>query len=165
MTNPLVTRGAVFDETGTYRYRLWREWDEGKCRVCFVLLNPSVADAERDDPTLRRCMGFARAWGYGGLEVVNLFAFRATHPAKLKRAAHPVGPNNDRVICEAQERAALVVVGWGMHGNEDRVHAVYSLLSKPVCLGYTKQGHPRHPLYVPGTASPIPFARRESCAR
>ncbi len=95
-----MTKGAAFDSTGTYRYALWREWDASAPRLGFVLLNPSTADAENDDPTLRRCMGFARAWGYGSLQIVNLFAYRATVPDALRWVADAVGPENDRHICE-----------------------------------------------------------------
>src|SRR4028119_2392792 len=95
MTSGREHRGAIFDPTRTYRYALWRTWDAARPPVAFVLLNPSTADARRDDPTIRRCANFARTWGFGGLEVVNLFAFRATHPTDLKCAADPVGPQND----------------------------------------------------------------------
>lgn len=162
MTLPLPgDHGAVFDASGQYRYRLWRTWDSDALPVTFILLNPSTADANRDDPTLRRCLGFARAWGYGGVEVVNLFAWRATDPAALRRCADPVGPDNDAAILAAVQGAGLVVSAWGNGGAlHDRAAAVLRLLdgaplAAPLaCLGLTRAAHPRHPLYAPGNTRP-----------
>jgi hypothetical protein len=124
------------------------------------MLNPSTADAERDDPTIRRCGGFARAWGFGAMTVVNLFALRATDPARLRRARDPIGRDNDRHIAEAAAGADALVLAWGIHGAlRDRDRAVLALLSelRPSCLGLTRGGHPRHPLYLPRAAAPVPF--------
>ncbi len=152
--------GAVFDKTGRHRYHLWRTWGEGPV-VAFVMLNPSLADAERDDPTIRRCLGFAQAWGYGRLEVVNLFSWRAADPASLSRCARPNGPDNDACVTTAATRADLVVAGWGDRGRLfDRDLEVKALLigvCRPMCLGVTRQGSPRHPLYAPGAVAPIAF--------
>lgn len=151
--------GALFDSTGTYRYRLWREWDAGLPRVCFVMLNPSTADAERDDPTIRRCTGFARQWGYGSLEVVNLFAFRATHPADLRRAPDPIGPENDSCLVQATRDAARTIAAWGCHGTfRGRSEIVAGLLPDDThCFGRTQTGQPLHPLYQRGDTRTIPF--------
>lgn len=149
--------GARFDATGTYRYYLWREWDAAAPTVTFVLLNPSTADAEHDDPTLRRCVGFARRWGCGRLELLNLFALRATSPAELRRAADPVGPENDTILRAAR---GVIVVGWGNHGAlHGRDREVLGLLGEVLVLGFTKQGQPRHPLYVRGDWSPLRLGR------
>jgi hypothetical protein len=149
-----IESGAVFDETEAYRYTLWRIWEPSKPRLCFVLLNPSTADAERNDPTIRRCIGFARAWEYGGVEVVNLYAFRATRPTDLFRATDPVGPKNDDYLAEAIARAGRVVVGWGNHGAKpERLSAVSPVLIKAHCFGITSMGQPRHPLYMRGDAA------------
>ncbi len=129
------------------------------------MLNPSTADAERDDPTIRRCAGFARSWGFGGMTVVNLFALRATDPARLRRARDPVGRDNDRHIAAAAS-AGLVVVAWGVHGRlGERDRAVLALLSgcRPGCLGTTRGGHPRHPLYLPAATRCRPFAFSAAC--
>lgn len=143
-----MLRHATFDATGTYRYSLVRSWESSLPRICFVMLNPSTADAERDDPTIRRCMGFARAWGYGSLEVVNLYAFRATHPTVLFRATDPIGPENDVYIRETAGQAVQVVVAWGNHGARyQRASDVLPLLRSPHCLGRTAIGQPCHPLY------------------
>ena len=98
---------AVLSDCGTYRYRLWRKWGCGS-PLLFVMLNPSTADAEVDDATIRRCLGFADAHGFGELEVVNLYAYRATDPADLKRAGYPVGPDNDAHIEDAMHACAAV---------------------------------------------------------
>ncbi len=140
--------GAVID--GPYRYLLWRRWDLERPQVLWIMLNPSLADALVDDPTLRRVMGFSRAFGFGGLEVVNLFAWRSPSPEVLWRVADPIGPENDRVIREAVQRASMIVAAWGNTGmsyGRDRV--VLSLVHGPVfCLGVTRAGYPRHPLYI-----------------
>ncbi len=149
---PLQQAGATI--IGAYRYTLWRAWDEMRPRVCFVLLNPSTADATRDDPTLRRCIGFARSWGAcGSVEIVNLFAYRTADPAMLRKAAHPVGPDNDTYLKNAARRASRIVLGWGARGTLlGRDLAVLELLAAyPLyCLRLTRERHPEHPLYIPG---------------
>ena len=121
----------------------------------FVMLNPSTADAEEDDPTIRRCIGFAGNMGYGGIEVVNLFAYRATNPKALADARDPVGPENDEAILEAMKGTGIVVCAWGaLHfdGLADRVGEVLALLKRAnlvtACLALTQDGEPRHPLYL-----------------
>ncbi len=136
----------------SYRYTLSRAWDETAPAMTFVLLNPSTADATHDDPTLRRCIGFARRWGYGSLTVVNLFALRATNPRALRAADAPVGAENDAHIIAACEGAARIVCGWGNHGilHARDIAVCGLLLDFPLwCLGTTKQSQPKHPLYVP----------------
>ena len=150
---------ATFDPTRTYRYRLSRTWDPTGPTLAFVMLNPSTADAEVLDPTVRRCVGFARSWGFGALEVVNLFAFRATDPRDLLLAAAPVGPDNDRAIVDAASAADRVVVAWGIRGTHlGRARAVAALLRatsvRPLALAMTRDGHPRHPLYVRADTRP-----------
>lgn len=159
-----MRRSATFDATGRYRYRLTRVWDTTRRRVTFVLLNPSTADENQDDPTIRRCMGFARAWGYGGVQVLNLFAWRATRPRDLFCAADPVGPENARHLRAAARAGGPVVVAWGAHGawrGQDR--AVLALLRarrcNPLCLGVTRNGQPRHVLYVRRDAKPCLYSR------
>ena len=151
--------GAVFDTTGAYRYRLHRTWEQRGKRVVFVLLNPSTADAETNDPTIRRCIGFARDWGFGSMVVVNLFGFRATRPDDLFKARDPIGPDNDRWLRREIRRAHRVVMGWGAHsGIEDRAAAATGRNPGPwTCLGTTKDGHPRHPLYMRKDAVPLPY--------
>lgn len=147
---PRVERGAELDPTGTWRYRLWRRWGGEGPTAVFVGLNPSTADAHVDDPTIRRCVSFAQGWGCSGLEVVNLFAYRATRPADLRRADDPVGPDNDRVLAEAITRGSPLIACWGLHGAwRARGAEIRTRLAGPwQCLGKTRDGHPRHPLYL-----------------
>jgi len=157
-----VVREAVFDRSGRYRYVLSRQWPRGEGRAVFIMLNPSTADGERDDPTIRRCMGFAHDWGFARLEVLNLFAFRATRPEQLKQARRPVGPANDRHLRRSVKDARLVLLAWGIHGPwQGRDAEVLRLLRKehcaPACLGRTAGGHPRHVLYLPRHLRPESF--------
>lgn len=144
--------GATFDPTGLYRYLLWREWDRSAPKVGFVMLNPSQADAVADDPTIRRCVGFARLWGYGAVEIVNLFAYRTPHPKLLSQVRDPVGMENDDYLRSLSQRVDRIVIAWGNWGSlQRRDRAVLQLLtsSTPLyCFGYTKQQQPRHPLYL-----------------
>lgn len=151
--------GAVIDSTGTYRYSLYRKWAEGQW-MTFIMLNPSTADAAKDDPTIRRCIGFAQAWGYAGVQVVNLFAYRATKPNELLLCVDPVGPDNVKHMAMAMG-AALVVAAWGNSPVAMHV-SIRSALSGITlnCLGVTKSGNPRHPLYVRGDMSLQPYEVR-----
>lgn len=158
-----VVRSAYVAPGGIYRYNLVRRWGDGPA-LQVVMLNPSTADSERDDPTIRRCVGFARSLGLSALIVVNLYAYRATKPADLWAAADPVGPSGDAVLVEAGKRAtatdAPFVAAWGAHAKPDRVEHVIGLLRDVgadqllTALGTTKSGAPRHPLYLPGDARP-----------
>ena len=153
-----MSGGAVIMEA--YRYTLWREWTQDLPRLLFVLLNPSRADARMDDPTLRRCIGFAQSWDeYGSVELVNLFAYRASDPRTLKRVADPVGPLNNYHIQQAAGRARKIVVAWGVLGElHGRDLAVERLFSQPLwCLGYTQGFAPRHPLYVKRDVPLLPY--------
>ena len=155
---------------GPYRYRLWRTFDHGdqSHRILFVMLNPSTANAAQDDPTLRRCIGFASDWGFGSLEICNLFAYRATNPSALGRIRDPIGRENDNHIVEAAGRATLIVAAWGTRGGLlGRASLVTSLLTRScelLCLGTTIGGAPRHPLYVRRDASLVIYATRRSAA-
>lgn len=146
---PAIARGgACIDNSGAYRYALWREWCEGP-RVAFVMLNPSTADATTDDPTIRRCAAFARSWGFGSVEVVNLCAYRTASPAGLLAVPEAVGAANAEHVAAAVDRAELVVVAWGNHGLR-WLPGVRDVLDgrRLWCLGVTRQRAPRHPLYV-----------------
>lgn len=157
-----VQKSADISECGTYRYRLERWWAEAPA-MSLGMLNPSKADAICEDPTIRRCIGFAQDWGYGGLIVWNLFALRSSDPRALRRHPDPVGPENDRHIVQAvlDPRSGLTLVAWGTKGG-DRAREVLDMLAsfgkRPHCLGLTKGGHPRHPLYVKADTQPVPFA-------
>lgn len=151
-----IQRSAQFDGTGIYRYRLTRLWNEALPELTFVMLNPSRADAQQDDPTLRRCIGLAVQWGYGGLVVVNLFAYCTASPQVLKAVVDPIGTNNDSHILHACQTAGPVLLAWGNWGKlYQRDRHVLELLNDNrdclYCLGRNRTGQPRHPLYVPRT--------------
>lgn len=153
---------ALFDATRTYRYELHREIGRELRRVCWIMLNPSTADETQDDPTVRRCIGFGRAWGFGRLTIVNLFALRSTDPRALRGHTDPVGPDNDLAIVSSARMADLVVAAWGVHGAlGGRAGHVAGLLAAARinvhCLGTTKSGAPVHPLYQPAHALPKPW--------
>jgi len=157
--------GAIFSPCERYRYDLWRLWDREKPFVAFLMLNPSTADEFQLDPTNRRCQGYAMDWGYGGFHVINIFAFRATDPRDMKKAADPVGPDNDRFIADIAGQADKVICGWGVHGTHHQRHlSVAAMLAEhkiqPLAIKTTKEGHPCHPLYlrkdlVPTAWSPL----------
>lgn len=155
---------AVLSADGVYRYELRRVWGDPDRLVGWIMLNPSTADADIDDPTIRRCMGFARSWGYGGIVVRNLFALRATNPAVLRWHADPVGPENDYwLLAGGQETDCLTVCAWGVHGSMNgRAHAVAPRLAAGGLrlhhLGLTRSGAPRHPLYLPGLTEPTAWS-------
>jgi hypothetical protein len=146
-------QGATLSPCRTYRYRLWRYWGSGP-RLNVLMLNPSTADEQQDDPTIRKCLHWARKWGCGGLVVTNLFALRSADPRNLKKVADPVGPENDRHILEVARGCGSVLCAWGNDGALlNRAERVYRLLRKDHCLLYalkvSKTGEPCHPLYLP----------------
>lgn len=164
-------RSAHISECGRYRWSLRRSWQiwenglhvRGKGVCCFVMLNPSTADALQNDPTISRCIGFARLWGYDTLSVRNLFAYRATDPKALLTAENPTGGHfgDAELLCAAT--ANLLVVAWGASVPFGRESEALSLFAKHApgktlyCLGTTQRGHPRHPLYVKADTQPIVF--------
>jgi len=165
----IIESGAVIE--GRYRYSLWRFWDKALSPLVWVMLNPSTADETQNDPTIRRCIGFARELGHGGIVVVNLFALRSTSPAALAAdigaGQDPIGPKNNEHIASQVRAASRVICAWGPNGMlKDRDKAVFRLLQecseKVECLGLTKTtACPRHPLYVMGGTVPIPFEGRK----
>jgi len=160
----LLDCGATFSPCRRYRYRLWRLWSELAEPVAFCMMNPSTANEDVDDPTIRRCVRFAHAWGHGGIVVVNLFAWRATYPAELLQAADPIGPDNDNWIEAERGRCARLVCAWGDPPLrlQDRADAVADMLGITACFGFTKSGNPRHPLYLRGDAPLRPFGEKRA---
>lgn len=153
---------ALYSPCGAYRYLLTRRWGEGGL-LLYVMLNPSTATEERNDPTIERCERRARMLGHGGLAVANLFGFRATYPADLRAAPDPVGPENDAVLMQAAAGAGTILCGWGNHGalmgRGPLVAGQLRGTGRPVChLGLTRDGHPRHPLYVGYAVAPQVWA-------
>lgn len=145
---------AIFSPCRRYRYVLWRDWIGGAGTVIFIGLNPSTADEENDDPTIRRCIGFAKAWGFESLCMLNLFAFRATNPQAMMAADDPVGPENDQFLAQ-HIGACETIAAWGAggwyRGRGPFIHDIYPQLKM---LRLTKGGHPCHPLYLPKTLQP-----------
>lgn len=158
-----MIRSALISDCGRYRYRLTRTWGPGPAAV-FVMLNPSTADGTQDDPTVRRCVTFADAWGYGGLIVVNLYAWRATKRAELKLAPDPVGPDNEAHLRTAASTAletdAPLVGAWGASADAARITEVLALpgMERLTALAVTKAGQPKHPLYLPDGLTLTPWA-------
>lgn len=156
-----MDRGAVISDCGQFRYRLWRRWEPGHT-MPFVMLNPSTADATEDDPTIRKCIGFAERHGYAGIEVVNLYAFRATKPADLKRAGYPRGPENDRHIEEAlrDSCSGSVYCAWGANARGlSRPAEVMEIIKRQAliaqALKVTEDGVPCHPLMLAYDSEPV----------
>jgi len=154
-------KGALISPSGTYRYKLWRCWDSTKGQVCFIGLNPSTADGETDDATIRRCVVFCQSWGYGSLIMVNLFAYRATDPKDLKRSEDPIGDDNNRHIVMSAEASDLIIAAWGSHGKFlGRANHVIQMFNSGVlkCLKQNKMDKsPSHPLYLKAGLKPIPM--------
>lgn len=157
---------ADISEDGRYRYTLWRTVGVVDRLVNFILLNPSTADGKTDDPTVRRCIGYALAWGFGDLVITNLFALRSTDPAALSRAEDPIGPDNDVTLLDRAARASLVVCGWGFNARKVKGwggrHAVVlrNLIDagiRPHALKLTGTGDPGHPLYLSAALKPFPI--------
>lgn len=160
--------GALISDDGIYRYSLWRHWGAGAGRLVFIMLNPSTADGSDDDPTIRRCIAFARREGFDGLEVLNLFAFRSPHPSVLRHEievngwAAAAGEDNAWHWKRVLSVSDVAVAAWGASAptnrldvyQDDALRSFTSTISgsdgRLVCLGRTKTGFPRHPLYVKG---------------
>jgi hypothetical protein len=145
---------ATISADGQYRYDLTRRWAIGDDWMLWVMLNPSTADAFADDRTIRRCFGFAEREGFGGMAVVNLYAYRSPYPKVLATVDDPEGPDNRETVARWVTRARLIVAAWGAHpgtaGQALYVRWACADASKTLwCLGTTKHGHPRHPLYAP----------------
>lgn len=150
-----MNKGATFSPCGKYRYELCRSWEPEKGYALIIGLNPSTANSQTDDPTIRRCVEFAKSWGYGELIMANLFAYRATDPKVMKSAVDPVGPDNDDFLNALAEDAKVIVAAWGNHGtHRGRNLEVVGMLENLHCLKLTKSGQPMHPLYLPKTLTP-----------
>ena len=151
---------AIYSDCETYRYSLTRIWQAQARRVMFVMLNPSTATEVQNDPTIERCERRARALGFGGFRVTNIFALRATDPRVMRRAADPEGPHNRQAILDGADWADLVICGWGTHGaHRDQGPQIAALLratGTPLHhLGLSKHGHPKHPLYIAYSQAPM----------
>lgn len=158
-------KAAVLSDCGKYRFQLTRDWSAGPPRLPFVMLNPSTADDKEDDPTIRKCMKYARREGAGGIIVANVFAFRATSPKDLFASVYRFNNLNCDYLNQIGKLAAAtdtpVVCAWGAHASKFTSDGVIMRLrsqgARLACLGVTKEGHPRHPLYVRDDQALIPF--------
>lgn len=154
--------GAKFSPCRLYRYSLWRVWKSDVRRMVFLLLNPSTADETKDDPTIRRCITRAINGGFGGVEIINLFAWRSTYPMNLYQVPDPIGPENNASILGASRQAGVLVCGWGKHGAlHGRDKQVLELLRAsrvaPHALKLNAGGSPQHPLYLSYDLMPFPM--------
>jgi hypothetical protein len=174
---PKEVRSADFSECRRYRYTLKIVWDDALPLCQVIGLNPSTADEFKDDPTLRRVKGFAKAWGHGGIVMTNLFAWRDTKPAAMKKAALPIGEcsfcsyevrtanrvhsftqRNDAELFLAAQQCALTIAAWGNHGTFlKRDQRVRDLIKGMKCFRLTNAGQPEHPLYMPAATQLIDF--------
>lgn len=154
---------AEFSPCRQYRYVLWRRWGDllsGNGKYLMVIgLNPSTADETADDPTIRRCIDFAKRWGFSALCMTNLFAWRDTLPENMKKAAEPIGIENDGYLVELGDAAGMVLAAWGKHGSHmGRAKKVLAHLTTVHALKVNKDGSPMHPLYVKGDTVPMVYA-------
>lgn len=159
-----VLKRAILSDCQQHRYLLSRRWAYGKA-LYFVMLNPSTADASQDDPTIRRCVGFARTLGFGAIMVSNLYSFRATDPKDLKRHGYPTGGDENDSFLKAAGILAThgetVVAAWGAHARADRVEECmqWEGWDRFQCLGLTSKGQPRHPLMLAGSTPLQPLVQ------
>ncbi len=156
-----MQKSAVFSECRKYRYSLKRIWDDQKPYVLFIGLNPSTADEESDDDTLTRCIDYAMRWGFGGVAMGNLFAFKETDRHAMLRQELPVGDENDQWLQKLAADAGMVVAAWGNDGaNMGRSSQVSALIPNLHCLKVNATGEPSHPLYQKKILEPIPYLRK-----
>lgn len=154
-----MKKGAIISQCGIYRYSLWREWDSVNPTVLFIGLNPSTADENEDDPTIRRCIGYAKGWGYGKLYMGNLFAFRSTDPRNLTKVEDPVGPSNYSNLIKMGMESTLIIAAWGSRGSYLNMDIKVSKFfrGRIHCLKQTVGGMPAHPLYLKKDLNPIKY--------
>ena len=157
LSKKYIDYGVHLADGGKYRYKLRRKWDDNKPMVMFIMLNPSVANHLQDDPTVRRCVNFAKSWGYGGLFIGNLFPFVATNPKDLEIAQNPHGLNNRDYIKEMMEQSDIVIIAWGNSKIADQSEKIFEgidLKGKLHYLELSKTGSPKHPLYLKKDTQP-----------
>jgi hypothetical protein len=144
-----MKKGATISACGKYRYELWREWDSSLPKLVFIMLNPSTADASKDDPTIRRCIGFAKREGCGSVSIINLFAYRSSDPKELIKVGDPFGDNENflKIFLYQDTR---IIAAWGNIPKGLKMPVLEEV--EVECLGITKLGNPKHPLYLPSDA-------------
>jgi hypothetical protein len=161
-------RSATFSADRVYRYRLGRRWGKGRSVVTWLMLNPSKADENEEDPTIRRCLGFSHDWGFEGVEIVNLFALVSTNPKKLLTHPEPIGSENDQAIFDASIMSSLIICAWGdlkQESMRQRAVRICRELNRRACgldvLRLTQNGYPWHPLYLPKNLTAQPWTEWE----
>ena len=153
-----MEKKAIISKDKIYRYKLSRTWDSTKPTILFIGLNPSIADENIDDPTITRCINFAKDWGYGTLLIANLFAFRSTYPKDIYLIDDPIGKDNDHYLLECVTQSDLIVACWGNNGTYmNREKVITELVPNLYCLQKNKNGTPHHPLRPPRNIHPLPF--------
>lgn len=153
-----MEKKAIISKDKIYRYKLSRTWDSTKPTILFIGLNPSIADENVDDPTITRCINFAKDWGYGTLLMANLFAFRSTYPKDIYLIDDPIGKDNDHYLLECVTQSDLIVACWGNNGTYmNREKVITELVPNLYCLQKNKNGTPHHPLRLPRNIDPVPF--------
>ena len=153
-----MKKDAVLSENRKYRYLLSRTWDDTKPTVLFIGLNPSTADEKENDPTISKCVNYAKSWGYGQVLMENLFSVRSTDPSRLKYENDPIGSENDWYLQKSASAADLIIACWGNLGkllNRDK--EIISLIPNLYCLKQNKNGSPHHPLYLSKETKPLPY--------
>ena len=155
---PLIKTDATFSKDRLYRYSLHRIWNEDLPKVLFIGLNPSTATETKNDPTIRRCMQYAKDWGFGGYIMGNIFAYRSTDPSNLYKIKNPIGIKNNYWLKKLHKEADLTIAAWGTNGKFlNRGKEVLSFILEVKCLRMTKAVFPSHPLYLPKNLTPIPY--------
>ena len=153
-----MEKKAIISKDKIYRYKLSRTWDSTKPTILFIGLNPSIANENVDDPTITRCINFAKDWGYGTLLMANLFAFRSTYPKDIYLIDDPIGKDNDHYLLECVTQSDLIVARWGNNGTYmNREKVITELVPNLYCLQKNKNGTPHHPLRPPRNIHPVPF--------
>lgn len=154
----MISSSAIFSDNRIYRYALTRIWDKKLPSIMIIGLNPSTADESENDPTIRRCIGFAKKWGYGKLYVTNLFAYRATYPKNLFEYSEPIGDENDYWISKLLKEVDTVVLAYGNSGKyRNRDKEILNLVQNPYCIKTSKANMPVHPLYMKYTDKAIRY--------
>jgi len=153
---------AILSKDRKYRYVLSRIWDDSKDKIVFIGLNPSTADEKEDDPTIRKCISYAKKWGYGGLYMLNLFAYRATKPKEMKKANNPIGDENDKYLDEYVNKSDKVICAWGNNGSfQNRSYKILNKYNNLYYLKLNKSKEPSHPLFLSRDLKPIKFDKKK----
>jgi len=151
-------KGAIISPDDKYRYALWRIWDHRVALCMFVMLNPSTADGRKDDPTIKKCMAYAKGWGYGGIYIGNLYAYRSRDPKALAYVEDPVGADCDAYLDWMADKCEMKVAAWGNNAlSPGRIREIKKLISPMYCLELSKSRNPKHPLYLSKKLRPVRF--------